>query len=113
FSALVALSAAVSSYDFQIRLQLGDLARHFAPVDFKLCFTGTAQTDSGCRTFAATLSRKMSPLARKAWQTVFVLGEFDLKRALPRLRVLGKNVEDQRRAIDDLDVFNCRSETLL
>ena len=47
----------------------------------------------------------MRPCARQARQTIFVLRQFDLKRAFAGVGVLGEDVEDQRRAVEDFDLL--------
>ncbi len=81
----------------------------FAPVDFELGFTRTAQADTahvtGAPGSATGLAGEVGPGAGKTGQAVFILGQFDLELAFVGVGVLGKDIEDEGRAVNDLDVF--------
>jgi hypothetical protein len=51
--------------------------------------------------YATTLPRKHSTSTDEAWQQELILGELDLDAALVAACVLGKDIEDKRRSIDD------------
>ncbi len=94
------------------RLHLGDLTaqlRHArvdaTTVEFDLRLTRTARTHAlTARGLTAGLTRhRLTPTA-KTRQQVLHLGELDLGLALLALRVLGEDVEDERGAVDDLDL---------
>ena len=54
---------------------------------------------------AAGLSRQMRPHTRQARQTIFQLSQFHLQLALARLGMLGKDIENKRRTIEDFDLL--------
>ncbi len=100
------LIAAVIAIDLPVPMHVGQLAldernslAQLAPVGFELCLTRTAQTDAADR-----LARKVSPHTRQARHAVFQLRQFHLQAAFVGLRALGEDIENQRRAVDDLDV---------
>src|SRR4030067_155030 len=55
------------------------------------------------RADAAARALEVAPLPHEPRQRVRELGELDLELALARARPLGKDVEDQRGPVDDLD----------
>ena len=90
----------------ELAAQLGDLGVDPAPVGLDLGLTGTAAADAAAlRADPATgLAGQVATPAAQPLLHVAQLGELDLGLALPRLRVLGEDVEDQRGAVDDLDL---------
>ena len=66
------------------------------PVRLQLRLARPARADSTLQPL------QVRPLAPQAGQDVFVLGQLHLQPALPRARVLGEDVQDQRRAIQHL-----------
>ena len=85
--------------------QLGHPRGDPAPVDLDLRLTGTATADAEtARRPATDLARQRLAPAAQARPQVLQLGKLDLGLALLGARVLGEDVEDQRRAVDDLDL---------
>src|SRR5581483_7862926 len=81
---------------------------NFAPIQFQLPFARTAQpypARSAAPRRAAGLTRQMRPHARQARQAVVVLRQFHLQRAFTRPRVTRKDVENERGAVQHLDVL--------
>ena len=76
-----------------------------AAVELDLGLTGTARAHALAAGGLATglAGHRLAPAAQ-ARQEVLELGQLDLRLALPGLRVLGEDVEDQRGAVDDLDL---------
>src|SRR5690606_16213986 len=83
--------------------QLDALARA-AAVDLELGLAGTAATEPGLATRTRGEPRHHRVLLDEARQRVAQLGELDLELAVPTRRVLREDVEDQHRAIDDLEL---------
>ena len=54
---------------------------------------------------ATALPGQVGPGARQAWQPVFVLRQLHLQRAFARARMLREDIQDQRGAIQHLDVL--------
>ena len=89
----------------EVAAQLGDLGVDPAPVGLDLRLTGATATDAGATGDTATrLAGEVATPATEALLHVVELGELDLRLALLALRVLGEDVEDQRGAVDDLDL---------
>ena len=76
-----------------------------AAVELDLRLTGTARTHALTAGGLATglPGHRLAP-ATQPRQEVLELGQLDLRLALPALRVLGEDVEDQGGAVDDLDL---------
>ena len=76
-----------------------------AAVHLELCFTGSSQSH---RTLAASLAAtaslafKVGPQALQPWQHIAVLRQFDLCLGTGSLCAHGKDVEDERCAVEDL-----------
>ena len=85
--------------------QLGHPRADPAPVDLDLGLTGAAAADADTARRAATdlPGQRLAPAAQPG-QQVLQLGELDLRLALLGAGVLGEDVEDQRGAVDDLDL---------
>src|SRR4051794_10098811 len=80
----------------------------FPAIRFQLRFTfTTAHAD------AAFLSRQVAPEASQSWEQVLQLREFDLEFAFPRAGSLSKDVENERRAIQDFAIENFFEVTAL
>jgi hypothetical protein len=77
----------------QIELELIDAALNFAPVGFKLRFTGSASADA-----AAQLRHRFAS-AGQSRQHVLELCQLNLQLALSRSRVAGEDVEDELCAV--------------
>ncbi len=75
--------------------------------DSKLCFTGATDADPtrGAAGATAGLARKVRPGAGQPRQPVLVLRQLNLHRAFACAGMAGKDIEDQRRAVDDLDLL--------
>src|SRR3989304_1877114 len=102
-SAAAAVSTPVRPQPIDLLAQVGDPSADVPAVDLELGLTGAAQTDSahsaGPPGAAAGLARQVRPGPRQPRQAVLVLGQLHLQRPFPAVRVLGEDVEDQRRAI--------------
>ncbi len=75
-----------------------DAAQQTPAVDLELRLAGTSRADAG------TLLAQLGAPAAQARQPVAQLRELDLHRAVLARRVLGEDVEDQRDAVDDVDL---------
>ena len=76
-------------------------------IGLELALTGAARAD------AATESLEVLPHAAHPRQVVLELGQLDLELALGAPRVLGEDVEDQLRAIDDASAERVLERSLL
>ena len=86
----------------QAAAQERDLAAGDSPVGLELGLTGPSRADSRAeRTRTATEALEVLPHAAHPRQVVLELGELDLKLSLCARGVLGEDVEDQLRSIDD------------
>ena len=83
----------------QFSLDLDDALAELAAVAFELRLTGAAQADA-----ADTLTRKVGPETGQSWQPVFELGQLNLQATLMCRRPAGEDIQDQGRAVNDLDV---------
>src|SRR6266487_4489478 len=96
------------TYFFQFFFEVRDALANGTLVHFQLCFTRTAQTHTPGRAStsatATSLSFQMRPLTREPRQIVFILREFHLQHAFTSMRVLSKNIENKRSAIQHADV---------
>ena len=84
-------------------------------VEFDLRLTGTTRTHAGARPadLATGLAgHRLAPSA-KSREQVLELRELDLRLALAALRVLAEDVEDDGRAVDDLDLHDVLQRTTL
>ena len=81
----------------QLLLQVGKAFLHPAPVDFQLGLAGAAPADT------AGQPRQRGALAGEVRHEVFQLRQFDLQLAFAAVGVLGKDVENQHGAVDDLE----------
>ena len=91
----------------QLALEEGDAPVDLPAVHLQLGFAGAAHAHpaAGAARATAGLARQVRPRSGQARQPVLVLGQFHLDRAFARARMAGEDVEDQRRAVDDLDLF--------
>src|SRR4051812_21388382 len=105
-TALLALGVAGALHLAQVAPQLGDLGVDPAPVGLDLGLTGTTATDAaaGHADAATGLAGEVAAPAAQALLHVAQLRQLDLRLPLAGLRVLGEDVEDQRGAVDDLDL---------
>ncbi len=103
--ARVATRVAARLHALDVAAQLGDLRVDPAAVELDLRLTGSARADALTAGDAATglAGHRLTP-ATQARQEVLQLGQLDLRPALAALGVLGEDVEDQRGAVDDLDL---------
>ncbi len=90
----------------QLILQMRDAPPDHAAVGLQLRLAGAADADASRSSAGAPagLAGQVGPGPRQTRQPVFVLGKLDLERSLPRMGVLGEDVEDQRGAIQQFDV---------
>src|SRR5690606_6781352 len=101
------------------RLDLAAQLRHAvadAPtvqLDLRLTRTARAHARAGAADLTTGLpGHRLAPPAQ-AREEVLELGELDLGLALPGLRVLGEDVEDERGPVDDLDLDDVLERTAL
>jgi hypothetical protein len=83
----------------QLALDVDDSLAELAAVAFELCLTGAAQTDT-----TNALAGEVGPETGQTRQPVFELRQLDLETPLVGRRAPGEDIEDKRRAIDDLHV---------
>ena len=103
--AAAALGVADRLHLLDLTAQLGDAGVDPATVELDLGLTRSARAHALAAGGLATgLARHRLTPATQARQEVLQLGQLDLRLALPALRVLGEDVEDQRGAVDDLDL---------
>src|SRR5690606_5898750 len=89
----------------ELAAQLGHALADAAPVELDLGLTGAAAADADTAGGpAADLPGQVAAPAAQPRQEVLQLGQLDLRLALAALGVLGEDVEDQRGAVDDLDL---------
>ena len=94
-----ALEAALAAHQFEFARNPGDAVLHAAAVGFQLRFAfAAAHAD------AARLPRQVAPEPRQPRQQMLQLREFDLQLAFARAGALREDVENQRRAVQDLAV---------
>src|SRR4051794_19947989 len=104
-AALLALGVAGALHVGELAAELGDLGVDAAPVGLDLGLTGATATDAlAARGPAARLAGEVATPAAQALLHVVELGQLHLRLALLALRVLGEDVEDQRGAVDGLDL---------
>ena len=87
----------------QLPAQLGDPVVDATAVGLDLGLTGTAQTHAAVATATGLTGQGVTPTAQSRQQVV-ELGELDLGLALAAARVLGEDVQDERGAVDHLDL---------
>ena len=87
---------------------MGDALHRLASVGFQLGLAGATETDA-----ADALSRQVGPHPGQTWQPVLQLSQLHLQAALVRLRPAGKDIEDEGRPVDDLDVEDLLQVALL
>ena len=95
--ASLALRGALPPDDGQLGADLLDALLGLAAIGLELGFTFAADGPGG-----ATLTGKVGPVAGEPRHEVLQLGQLDLELALAGSGALGEDVEDQRRAVDDL-----------
>ncbi len=85
-----------------------------APVELDLRFTRTTASHAVARAHLATglAGHRLTPTT-KTREQVFELGEFHLGFALTALGMLAENIEDDGRAVDDLDLHDILERTAL
>ena len=82
----------------QLILDLADSVEDPAPVGLELSLARTAGTDASAET------AELGALAAQPRQPITMLRQLHLQHAFPAGGVLGEDVEDQRSAVDDVDV---------
>ncbi len=95
--ARLALEIAPAHDGFELDLDLGNAVVDEAAVDFDLRFAGAADEAE-----AAALALEMGPAPHQAAALIREMRELDLETALARARAGAEDLEDQRRAVDDL-----------
>ena len=95
-------------------LEARDARLDAATVDFELRLTGTAVADqsAACATAGALLAELEAATAQTR-EAVAELRQLHLHHALLAARVLGEDVEDQRDAVDDVDLEQLLEVALL
>ncbi len=103
--ALPALHLAADLEGADLAAELGDPRPDPAPVGLDLGLTGTAGPDAAAAGHPAARlpGQRLAPAAQPR-QHVLQLGQLDLGLALAALGVLGEDVQDQRGAVDHLDL---------
>ncbi len=96
---IVAIKLAMTVDFGQLALDERDSLAGFSAVNFELGFARTTNADSADR-----LTREVGPHPGQARQPVLELSEFNLKTSLVRLGAASEDIENQRRAINDLGV---------
>ncbi len=97
--AALALDGAILADGQEVAFEPGDAVLHAAAVDFELGLARAARADS------AALAGEVRPHAGEArGEGALQLRELDLEAALARARALGKDVEDELRAVEHLAV---------
>src|SRR4029077_17420709 len=90
----IPLGRALPADQFQLTLDSGNAILDAPAVGFQLRFTlAAAHTD------AAFLPRQVAPKTRQARQQMLKLRQFNLQLAFPGPGALGKDIEDERSAI--------------
>ena len=94
--------------------QLGHALADPAPVQFDLGLTGTTATDALTRGRTATglPGQRLTPTTQTR-EHVFELRQLHLRLALLGLGVLGEDVQDETRAVNDLDLHDVLEGTTL
>ncbi len=80
----------------------GDAIANHATIDLEL---GLALTKAATDAATGLLLGKMAPHAAKTWEQILELGKLHLQASLTRSGMEAEDVEDQGRAVDDLDGF--------
>ena len=86
-------------------LQQGDALKNDSAVHFQLRLTRTAESHASLtatRARAAALTLKVRPESLQAGQHIAVLSQFHLRLGIGRLGTHGKDVEDERGAVENL-----------
>src|SRR5699024_9305713 len=104
--ARVSLGVPRRSHLFNVFTQFGNAVANAASVKFYLGFTwATApHTGSGATNLATGLTGHGFSPATQTRQEVFQLGQLNLSLAFTRLGMLGKNIQDQRGAVNYFDL---------
>ena len=113
-TATLALRGAVLGQAVEIALEPRDAREDPPAVDLELGLAGTAGTDESAACAATcTLLAELLALPAQAGESVAQLRELDLHHAFLAACVLGEDVEDQRDAIDDVDLEQALEVALL
>ena len=102
-----AVQVAVLLHGVDLCFEVVDARVDAAAVDLEFRLAGAARADT------AAEAREHESLAAEARQVVLELRELDLQLALPRAGALCEDVEDQCRAVDDLDAEHLLEIVLL
>jgi hypothetical protein len=97
----------VGPHLLQLSSEMRNALPDHAAVSLKLRLAGTTDTHATCRTARApaSLSCQVRPGPRETRQSILVLGQLHLERALACVSVLGKDVQDHGCTIEQLGVI--------
>ena len=95
--ALAAMQGAAGAHAFELFIYFLDAPRDSAAVGFELRFTRASGSDT------AAQARHFDAPSGQARQHVVELRQLDLQAAFPRAGAAGEDIEDELRAVDDLD----------
>jgi hypothetical protein len=106
-AALLAHRGARLGHVGDLAAQLGHLGPDPAPVSLDLGLAGASGADATAAgdPAAGLPGHRLAPAAEPG-EHVLHLGQLDLRLALSALGVLGEDVQDQRRPVDDLDLHD-------
>ncbi len=105
-AAALAILLSVLADLVKLAFQMGDAPTDLSAVHLQLGFAGAAHADAARGPAGPTtgLTGQVGPGPGQPGQTVFVLGQLHLHRALLGAGVAGEDVQDQGRAVQDLDL---------
>ncbi len=106
-AAAVAIERSVLSYCLQVLFETLYLALDDAAVAFKLGLAGASGADAAAETL------QVRPTPGQAGQEIFLLGELDLKSTFVGLGTLGEDIQNEGRAVYDLDLKRLLQVALL
>ncbi len=95
----LALNGPLAAHHVQLLADARDAVLHAAAVGFQLRFAFAATHAD-----ATFLPGQMAPETRQAREQVLELGKFDLQLAFTRARALREDIQDQRRAVQQLAI---------
>jgi hypothetical protein len=91
----------------ELALEKGDAPVDLAAVNFQLRLTGAAHAHATASATGTTarLAGQVGPCPRQPGEAVLVLRQLNLHRSLAGAGVAGKDVQNERGAVDDLHLF--------